>query len=66
LFHLKGRTQYTKKIGKTNCPDISRIELISAVFNSLSKFFNLVVVLNDWTVGLYAALAIQVSILLNF
>jgi hypothetical protein len=51
---------------KKNFPDISRIELISAVFNSLSKFFNLVVVLNDWTVGLYAALAIQVSILLNF
>lgn len=30
--------------------------------SSLSRFFNLVLILNDWTFGLYAALAIQMIV----
>ena len=41
---------------------ISRIELVSVVLSSLSKFFNLVVILNSWTIGLYSALAIQMIV----
>jgi hypothetical protein len=35
---------------------------VAVVLGSLAKFCNLVVVLYDWTFGLYAALAIQVQI----